>query len=915
MRTPYSWIKRIKRPFFENEKEGQTHKKSFRTIRGVTVLPQDTKHTPMMEQYFEIKKDYQHEFLFFRLGDFYELFYEDAIKASQILELTLTSRNKNAKEPVPMAGVPYHSAQGYIDRLIEQGYKVAICEQVEDPKEAKGMVKREVVQVITPGTVMQGEAVHEDENNFLAAVLEKEGVYALAYVDLTTGELRATKLHSKAEVYSEIAGLEVKEVLFYEGESIELRAELEKRLGTVFSYLDKEVQIMEEETFKELTHEVSDETILPVLKLLLNYLAKTQMRSLDHLQLAEQYDTSHYLVFTQEVRRNLELTTSLRDGSRNGTLLWVLDQTKTAMGGRMLKSWLDKPLINIHEINQRQDLVENMLNHFFERTDLNENLTRVYDLERLAGRVAYGTVNARDLIQLKRSLQQIPQIIEIISLMNVDGAWDDLLHQIDPVTEVADLIEHAIEEEPPLSIMEGEIIKDGFNEQLDEYRDAMTNGKQWLAELEAKERQETGIKNLKIGFNKVFGYFIEITKANLDRVEEGRYERKQTLTNSERFITPELKEMESTILGAEEKSQALEYELFVAIREEVKMEIERIQKLARLIAQIDVLQSFAQVSEENYFTRPNFHEDSQDVHIEEGRHPVVEHVMKDQEYVPNDVSLEEGTDILLITGPNMSGKSTYMRQVALIIIMAQMGCFVPATKAELPIFDQVFARIGAMDDLISGQSTFMVEMNETNQAISNATRNSLLLFDEIGRGTATYDGMALAEAIIEYVHDRVGAKTLFSTHYHELTALEERLERLENIHVGAVEEEGDLVFLHKMSPGSADKSYGVQVAKLAGLPTSVLNRASTILTELEKKNEDSPIVSGTSEELEDDRAKEKSIKGNEVKEDSGQLSLFDGTWSEHEEKVLEELRKLDVLNLTPLEAMNFLNDLQNKLQD
>ena len=373
--------------------------------------------------------------------------------------------------------------------------------------------------------------------------------------------------------------------------------------------------------------------------------------------------------------------------------------------------------------------------------------------------------------------------------------------------------------------------------------------------------------------------------------------------------------MESTILGAEEKSQALEYELFVAIREEVKMEIERIQKLARLIAQIDVLQSFAQVSEENYFTRPNFHEDSQDVHIEEGRHPVVEHVMKDQEYVPNDVSLEEGTDILLITGPNMSGKSTYMRQVALIIIMAQMGCFVPATKAELPIFDQVFARIGAMDDLISGQSTFMVEMNETNQAISNATRNSLLLFDEIGRGTATYDGMALAEAIIEYVHDRVGAKTLFSTHYHELTALEERLERLENIHVGAVEEEGDLVFLHKMSPGSADKSYGVQVAKLAGLPTSVLNRASTILTELEKKNEDSPIVSGTSEELEDDRAKEKSIKGNEVKEDSGQLSLFDGTWSEHEEKVLEELRKLDVLNLTPLEAMNFLNDLQNKLQD
>lgn len=882
-------------------------------------LPQDTKHTPMMEQYFEIKDEYPNEFLFFRLGDFYELFYEDAIKASQLLELTLTSRNKNAKDPIPMCGVPHHSAQGYIDRLIEMGYKVALCEQIEDPKEAKGMVKRAVVQVITPGTVMQGDVVHENENNYLAAVLENEGSFTLSYADLTTGELKATTLKSRAEVYSEIAGLEVKEVLFYEGESIELRTELEKRLGTVFSFLNKESTGMDEENYLELTENVSNQAVLPVLKLLLDYLSKTQMRSLDHLQKAEQYDTSHYLVFTQEVRRNLELTTSLRDGSRTGTLLWVLDQSKTAMGGRMLRNWLDKPLINVHEIKKRQDLVENLLNHFFERTDLNEVLTRVYDLERLAGRIAYGTVNARDLIQLKRSLEQIPMIIEILSLMNVDGTWDTLLSQIDPVSEVSDLIERAIEDEPSISIMEGEIIKNGFNDQLDEYRDAMTNGKKWLAELEAKERQATGIKNLKIGFNKVFGYFIEITRSNLERLEEGRYERKQTLANSERFITPELKEMEDTILGAEEKSQALEYELFVKVREEVKQEIERIQKLARVVAQIDVLQSFAQVSEDNHFTRPSFHEDSQDVHIEEGRHPVVEHVMEDQEYVPNDVYLEDGTDILLITGPNMSGKSTYMRQVALIIIMAQMGCFVPATKAKLPIFDQVFARIGAMDDLISGQSTFMVEMNETNQAISNATSNSLLLFDEIGRGTATYDGMALAEAIIEYVHDRVGAKTLFSTHYHELTALEERLEHLENIHVGAVEEDGDLVFLHKVTPGSADKSYGVQVAKLAGLPSSVLNRASTILTELEKKNADSPIVSGTPEALEE--SIKRNTKTAEVKEeavvdsDSDQLSLFGNALNAEEEKVLDELRKLDVLNLTPLEAMNRLNELQNKLQD
>ena len=871
-------------------------------------MPQDTEHTPMMKQYFGIKKEYPNEFLFFRLGDFYELFYEDAVKASQILEVTLTSRNKNAENPIPMCGVPYHSAQGYIDTLIEKGYKVAIAEQVEDPKEAQGMVKREVVQVVTPGTVMQGHVVNENENNYLAAILERDKNYALAYVDLTTGELRATTLASKAEVYSEVAGLEMKEVLFYEGESIDLRAELEKRLGIVFSFLNKEAQAMDGDIFEFVTEEIEDENLLPVLNLLLDYLAKTQMRSLDHLQKAEAYDTTHYLVYTQEVRRNLELTTSLRDNTRSGTLLWVLDQTKTAMGGRMLKSWLDKPLINKDEITYRQDLVESLMNHFFERTDLNEVLTRVYDLERLAGRVAYGTVNARDLIQLKRSLEQVPMMTNILSLMNADGIWDTLLSQIDPVEEVRELIEQAVQDEPPISITEGEIIKDGFNKQLDEYRNAMTNGKQWLAELEAKERDATGIRNLKIGFNRVFGYYIEITKSNLDRVEEGRYERKQTLTNSERFITPELKEMEATILGAEEKSQALEHELFVQIRDEVKIEIERLQRLARLIAQIDVLQSFAQVSEDNHYVRPSFHEDSQDVHVEEGRHPVVERVMEQQEYVPNDVYLEGDTDILLITGPNMSGKSTYMRQVALIVIMAQMGCFIPASKARLPIFDQVFARIGAMDDLISGQSTFMVEMNETNQAISNATSNSLLLFDEIGRGTATYDGMALAEAIIEYVHDKVGAKTLFSTHYHELTGLEERLEHLQNIHVGAVEEDGNLVFLHKITPGSADRSYGVQVAKLAGLPNSVLQRASSILEILEQQYEKSPVM------MEPEETTKEVVKEKEEAE-TGQMTLFSGAWSADEEAVLEKLKKVDVLNLTPLEAMNVLNEMQNKLQE
>ena len=862
----------------------------------------------MMKQYFEIKDEYPEEFLFFRLGDFYELFYDDAIQAAQLLEITLTSRNKNAENPVPMAGVPHHSAQGYIDRLIELGHKVAVCEQVEDPKEAQGMVKREVVQVITPGTVMQGDVVNEKENNYLAAILENERTFSLAYVDLTTGELKATVLDSKAEVFSEISALEVKEVLFFEGASVGIRAELEKYYGTIFSYLKPDDQSMSEEKFKEVTAEINELALIEVLKLLLNYLAKTQMRSLDHLQSAKAYDTNHYLRQTSEVRRNLELTTSLRDHSRKGTLLWVLDQTKTAMGGRLLKTWLDKPLVNPIEINKRQDLVENMLNHFFERTDLNEVLTRVYDLERLAGRIAYGSVNARDLIQLKQSLEQVPMLIEIISLMNIDQTWDEILLKMDPVSEVTNLIAEAIKEEPPILISEGEIIKDGFDKELDRYRDAMTNGKQWLAELEAKERKATGIGNLKIGFNKVFGYFIEITRANLEKLEEGRYERKQTLANSERFITPELKEMESTILEAEEKSQALEYQLFIKVREEVKQEIKRIQKLAQLIAQVDVLQSFAQVSEDNHYTRPVFHEDSRDIEIIEGRHPVVEHVMEDHEYVPNDVYLKDKVNILLITGPNMSGKSTYMRQVALIIIMAQMGSFVPATKVSLPIFDQIFARIGAMDDLISGQSTFMVEMTETNQAIANATANSLLLFDEIGRGTATYDGMALAEAVIEHVHDRVGAKTLFSTHYHELTALEERLDGLQNVHVGAVEEEGDLVFLYKVSPGSADKSYGIQVAKLAGLPDSLLTRAASILEKLEKKNIESGLVSEAPRSLVSEEEKTEQLQ------ESDQLSLFNGAWSQEEEEVLTAIKKVDVMNLTPLEAIKVLNDLQNQIQ-
>lgn len=871
-------------------------------------MPQKTKHTPMMIQYLEIKKQYPGIYLFYRLGDFYELFFDDAIEVAQMLELTLTSRNKNAEEKIPMCGVPHHSAQRYIDTLIEMGHKVAICEQVEDAKVAKGMVKREVVQVITPGTVMNASSVDAKENNYIAAVLDVQQEYLFAYTDLTTGELKVTQLNSKEEVKTELQSLKIKEVLFKQDQQTEFQEKLIDELDIVIS--ESPLLNIEDEKLNALKENCENKALYPVIDLLLSYLMNTQMRSLDHLQSVEQYETTHYLIYGQEARRNLELTTSLRDGSKKGTLLWLLDETKTAMGGRMLRQWLEKPLINKKAIENRLNIVSVLINHFFERSDLSDTLTSIYDLERLAGRVAFGTVNARDLIQLKNSLNQIPNLVQIIDSMNESNEWNDLLNELDPVEEIAILIDQAVEEEPPLSITDGEIIKFGFQEQLDEYKDAMINGKKWIANLEAKEREITGVRNLKIGFNKVFGYYIEVTKANIDKIDDDRYQRKQTLTNAERYSTPELKEKESLILEAEEKSKALEYELFVSIREEVKKHISRLQKLARIVAEIDCLQSFASISETYNYVRPEFNTETQDILIKEGRHPVVEKVMKEQVYVPNDVKLEEETDVLLITGPNMSGKSTYMRQLALTVIMAQMGCYVPSQYAKLPIFDRIFTRIGAMDDLIGGQSTFMVEMMETNNALEFATSRSLLLFDEIGRGTATYDGMALAEAIIEYVHNEIGAKTLFSTHYHELTVLDERLPRLKNIHVGAVEEDGQLVFLHKMLEGPADKSYGVQVAKLAGLPETLINRASGILSQLEQKEESLFEQTDFAEQVNTGSETDNTVEDSTVDE---QLSLF-GPQTKTEEKVIETIRKANVLNLTPLEAINMLNDLQNKLK-
>lgn len=851
-------------------------------------MPQKTKNTPMMEQYLAIKEQYKDAFLFYRLGDFYELFNEDAIKVSQLLELTLTSRNRNADDPIPMCGVPHHSAQGYIDTLVEQGYKVAICEQMEDPKQAKGMVKREVVQLITPGTLMEGKGIEAKANNFLTAVTQVKDKFGFAYVDLSTGELKTALLHDEEAVMNEATALQTKEIVLGSEIPEGLQKNLAERLGLVFS---QQETIEDNAEFSFLTADITDELEKEATGKLLTYLSVTQKRSLGHIQKAEEYQPEHFLKLDYFSKTNLELTRSIRTGKKQGTLLWLLDETKTAMGGRLLKQWIDRPLIQKRQINARQAMVSSLLNAYFERMDLNETLTKVYDLERLAGRVAFGNVNGRDLIQLKTSLMQVPQIRQLLTGIN-QGEWNDLLVDMEPMDDLVNLIEKAINDEAPLQITEGNVIKDGYNEQLDQYREAMKNGKTWLAELEAREREATGIKTLKVGYNRVFGYYIEITKSNLANLEEGKYERKQTLANAERFITPELKKLETVILEAEEKSVALEYNLFLEVRNEVKKAITRLQKLAKSLSATDVLQSFATVSERYQYVQPTMEVGTHNLQITEGRHPVVEKVLGHQEYIPNSVHMNPDELLLLITGPNMSGKSTYMRQLALTVIMAQMGCFVPAESAELPIFDQIFTRIGASDDLIAGQSTFMVEMMEANQALRHATPNSLILFDELGRGTATYDGMALAQAIIEYIHKNVKAKTLFSTHYHELTVLEETLPQLKNVHVGAVEQNGEVVFLHKLMDGPADKSYGIHVAKIAGMPTDLLSRAATILSALEA---DTPVQ-----------------KNVEVAEENEQLSLFSEV-STAELGVVDSIKKANLLEMNPMEALNFLYELQKRI--
>lgn len=831
--------------------------------------------TPMMKQYFSIKADYPDAFLFYRLGDFYELFFEDAQIVAKELELTLTSKNgKNAEHPIPMCGVPHHSAGVYIEQLIEKGFNVAICEQTEDPKATKGLVKREVIQVITPGTYMS--ALSEKENRYLVAVTEWAGRYGIARGDVTTGESWLTTLSSEEAVKREIEGLLPNE-LIVESESL---ASLLRPTGIPLS-------IQTEKRSSDLAVAAKDNAQRSAFELLFAYLTKTQKRSLDHLQSAVAYEVEQHMQLDANTARNLELFRSARSGERKGSLLSLLDETTTAMGGRLLKRWLEQPLYTEESIRLRQDAVENLIDDFMLRDQLHEELKHVYDIERLVAKVGYGTANARDLVQLRDTLERMPSIRSLL-LSVTSERLRQLEAKLDSFEELSELLRDALVDTPPVSTKEGGMIRQGYSAELDELLEAKTNGKTWIANLEQQERIATGIKSLKVGYNRVFGYYLEVTKANAKLLEEGRYERKQTLTNAERYITPELKEKEALILGAEEKSCTLEYDLFVTLRERVKQHTKPLQQLARSLSELDVLLSLAIVAEKREYVRPST---SRHVQVERGRHPVIETVLPRGEYVANDLALDDTRQMLLITGPNMSGKSTYMRQFALIAILHQIGSFVPAESAELPLFDRIFTRIGAADDLVSGQSTFMVEMTETRQAVTEATEHSLILLDEIGRGTSTYDGMALAQAIVEYIASNIGAKTLFSTHYHELTVLEDSIPTLENVHVRAIEQNGRVVFLHEVHPGRADKSYGIHVAELAELPVALIERARTILSHLETdESEDAP---------------DHFITTSETKEGDSQLSLF-----EEEDAVKERLLALDLLAMNPIEAMQALYELQ-----
>ena len=836
-----------------------------------------TKLSPMMLQYIDMKEKYMDVILFFRLGDFYEMFFEDALIASRELELTLTGKSAGLEDRIPMCGIPYHSVNPYIDKLIDKGYKVAICEQIEDPKTAKGVVKREVLQILSKGTMMNSEFLDEKTNNYIGNVIDLKYTYVISYADISTGEFyTTTSIYDSNSLVSLILSLNLKEIVVKNNFDNNVLNTLKNKYKVNISIFDEEIDVSE---YTNIFSHIEDSKYIESIKHLLSYLISTQKRSLNYLQKINIINTKSYLKLDINARRNLELTSSLRLKERTYSLLWLLDKTKTAMGSRMLKNWIENPLVDKNEINKRYDIVEKLETEFILKEELREYLYQVYDLERLCGRIGYGNTNGRDLLQLKNSLKVLPNIKSILDNLKYEKT-------IETLDDLYELLQNSIDEDAPVTIKEGGIIKSGFNLELDELKENRSSGKDFVIKMESEERNRTGIKNLKVGYNKIFGYYIEVSKSNIGLIkEEYNYIRKQTLANCERYVTPLLKEKEALILGAEEKIINLEYNLFIEIKNKVQTYIKRIQNIAKVIAEIDVLQSFATISEENNYIRPII-TDKRIVEIIDNRHPVVEKVLETP-FVPNDILMDEKTNILIITGPNMAGKSTYMREFAITVIMAQIGCFVPAKKCTLPIFDQIFTRIGASDDLVSGDSTFMVEMKEANEAITNATNNSLIIFDELGRGTATYDGLSLAQAIIEYIHNNIKCKTLFSTHYHELTKLEDHFENLKNVHVSALEENGNITFLHKIKNGSVDKSYGIHVAKLANLPKSLIKRANEILSDYENN-------------------------GNiEIK---NQIS-FDLDEKAEENIALEKLKQINPYEITPIEALNILYELKKDVDN
>lgn len=834
-----------------------------------------SKITPMMAQYLEIKDANPDVILFFRLGDFYEMFFEDAIQVSRELELTLTGKSAGLEEKIPMCGVPHHAANIYIEKLVEKGYKVGICEQLEDAKATKGIVKRDIIQIVSKGTVINSESLVEYESNYIGNILDFGHAYGISYSDISTGEIYVELIeHNVSKVVSEIVSIGISEVIMPSNVDKTITSLLKNQFKVVTTIYDK-VETLKE--YDYIYEELGDVRFMNTIKHLLTYVTETQKRNLSHLQKAVIKENKNYLKMDIHTKRNLELTETLRLKQRSHSLIDLLDKTKTAMGSRRLKNMIENPFIDREEINIRYDVVDTLLREFILKDDLQQALFEVYDLERLSGRIAFGNANARDLLQLKNSLKVLPGLQRMLKEIN-------FYQTLDTVDELYQLLEDSIYENPPIGIKEGYLIKEGYHNELDELKSLRKGGKDFIASFEATEREKTGIKTLKVGYNRVFGYYIEVSKGQTNLIkEEYGYERKQTLSNCERYISPVLKEKESIILNAEEKIIDLEYAIFTAIRDKIKEYIPILQKIAKTISEIDVLQSFATVTEEHHYVRPILSHD-REMTIIDSRHPVVESVI-DKEFVSNDIIMDKNTNILLITGPNMAGKSTYMRQLAITVIMAQIGCFVPANKATLPIFDAIFTRIGASDDLVSGESTFMVEMNEANHAISNATNNSLILFDELGRGTATFDGMALAQSIIEYIHNKIGAKTLFSTHYHELTDLENNLEHLKNIHVSAYEENGNIVFLHKIEQGSVDKSYGIHVARLAGLPDVLIKRADQILSIYEKAEQKRDLKIQESLPIEE---------------------LIPNKQS----KVEEILEGVDPLTMTPMDAMNLLYHLK-----